>query len=320
MKNSPLLTVLQDGRFHSGEKLATHLGVTRAAIWKHIQQLQLAGLPIESQQGKGYCLRGGIEFLDEFLIRAELSLVSQAKLTQLKLLDSIGSTNDYLLEQIRQNPLLPIAALAEQQTQGRGRRGRSWVSPYGNNIYFSLAWHFDKDPAELLGLSLVCGVIILNTLKRYGLKDAFYLKWPNDVLWQGRKLAGILVEVIAQSNESCQVVLGMGINTQLASSAPIDQPWVSLQEIANTKIERNRLAGILLDETLSTLQDFEEKGLKPFVKAWQEHDYCKNRPVALKQPQQTIQGIGQGISDRGELLLLDEFGVVRKFLNGEVQP
>lgn len=319
MKNSPLLKALQDGAFHSGERLAEALGVTRAAVWKSIQQLQQAGLPIESQQGRGYCLQGGIELLDKDKIQAELSKTNQAFLAELILHDSIPSTNDFLLEYLRKKPILPVVSLAEQQMQGRGRRGRSWVSPYGNNIYFSLAWHFDKDPAELLGLSLVSGIIIINSLKRYGLNEYFYLKWPNDVLWQDRKLAGVLVEVMAQSNESCKIVLGIGINTQLPPTTQIDQAWVSLDEITGSKIERNRLAGILLDESISTFKDFEMKGLASYIKQWNEYDYCKDRSIKLQQNQENIQGIGQGISERGELLLLDEKGQLRKFLNGEIQ-
>ena len=318
MKDSPLLKILQDGQTHSGEKLAQSLGVTRSAVWKSIQQLQAAGIPINSQASKGYCLEGGIEPLEATHIYAELSQRNRTYLRELLLLDSVPSTNDFVLEAVRHSAGLPLACFAEQQTRGRGRGGRSWVSPYGNNIYFSLGWHFDKDPAELVGLSLMAGIIILNTLKRYGLKSEFWLKWPNDVLWQERKLAGILLEVIAQSNASCELVLGIGINTQLAANSAIDQGWVALNEITQTKIARNRLSGILLDESISALRDFEINGLAHTIQQWREFDYCKNQAITLQHAKQSIQGVAQGISDRGELLVLDEQGQLQKFMSGEV--
>ena len=318
MKNSPLLTILQDGEIHSGEKLAQALGVSRSAIWKHIQQLQAADIPIHSQTSKGYYLEGGIELLNEDQIYHEMSAATQSYLKELVLLDSIPSTNDYVLNAIRQQAQLPLACFCEQQTQGRGRGGRAWVSPYGNNIYFSLGWHFDKDPAELLGLSLVAGVLVLNALRRYGFDPDFSLKWPNDILWQGRKLGGILTEVIAQSHSSCEVVLGIGLNTQLPVTIEIDQPWVSLSEIAQNKIARNRLSGLLLDESISCFRNFEMNGLASYIEQWREFDYCKNKPITLQQAKQTIHGIAQGISDKGELLVLTEENQLKHFMSGEI--
>ncbi len=318
MKNFPLLQILQDGATHSGEKLAQQLGVTRSAIWKSIQQLQAAGIIIRSQARKGYCLESSIELLNEKEILAEVKAENRSTLKDLALLDTISSTNDYALTSAREECALPLACFAEQQTQGRGRGGRKWVSPYGNNVYFSLAWHFDKDPSELIGLSLVAGIIILNTLKRYGFNDEFWLKWPNDVLWRDRKLAGILVEVIAQSHQSCKLILGIGINTLLSANTEIDQPWASLAEIGQSKIRRNRLCGILLDESISCFKDIEINGLASYVKLWREFDYCKNQALIFKQAQQIIHGVAQGIGDQGELLLLNEQGQLRKLMSGEI--
>ncbi len=313
-----LLEALHDGKLHSGETLAQSLGITRSAVWKIIQQLQSLGLNIESQHSLGYSLPGGLELLDEKQIKAELSPKNAEHLKELILLDSVESTNDYLLERVRQAFPCPMACLAEQQTRGRGRRGRSWFSPYGNNLYFSLAWHFDKDPSELMGLSLVAGLVIINSLNRYGLDKEVQVKWPNDVLWQGRKLAGVLTEVIAQSNDRCEIVLGIGINTQVPSSSAIDQPWVDLQEIMGFKIQRNRLAGILVDELISTLNHFETMGLNPFINPWKEHDFYKDLPLSFQYGKELIHGLSQGITEKGELLMLDNTGQLRAFSSGEI--
>jgi BirA family transcriptional regulator, biotin operon repressor / biotin---[acetyl-CoA-carboxylase] ligase len=315
-----LLMLLQDGEFHSGETLANQLQITRAGVWKTIQQLDELNLSVQSITGKGYRLVGGIELLAKDKISHHLSYDNRAQLKQLTLVDSISSTNDYLLEQFKLKTAMPIACLAEHQIQGRGRRGRSWASPYGNNIYLSLGWHFDKDAAELMGLSLIAGLAIIRALKRYGLADTIHLKWPNDVIWQQRKLAGVLIEVMAQANTSCETIIGIGINTALSqdSSQLIDQPWVDLKTITNESVLRNDLAGILLDELITIIKEFENNGLQLLINEWVQYDYYYHQPVCIHTPQGSTTGIAQGIGEMGELLLLTENNELKRYFSGEI--
>ncbi len=315
-----ILQLLQDGKFHSGELLAQSLNITRSAVWKNIQLLETFNIDIESINGKGYQLKGGIELLDDSLIKKELNSKNLNHLSHLELLEQTASTNDHILECFRQHTKMPMVCLAEQQTQGRGRRGRQWISPFGNNIYCSLGWHFDKDPVELMGLSLVAGLAIIRTLKRYGFTQHFQLKWPNDLLWNNQKLGGVLTEIMGQSHASTEVIIGIGINTLLSKDAntlSIDQPYTDLQTIFQKKIHRNRLAGILIDELMTAISQFEINGLSYFINEWNEYDAYYKKPVKLITPSKTIEGIAEGVGAQGELLLSVKQQQLR-FYSGEI--
>jgi BirA family transcriptional regulator, biotin operon repressor / biotin---[acetyl-CoA-carboxylase] ligase len=315
-----IIRQLSDGRFHSGEDLAELCGITRAAIWKHIKKIQeLLDMEIFSVRGKGYRLTYPLELLDKEKILAAMSPEGIELLQQLEIHQSIESTNAHLLEQETGNRISGQACLAEQQTAGRGRRGRLWVSPFGSNIYLSLLWKFAMGPAQLSGLSLAVGLSLVHSLETIGVSEVG-LKWPNDVYWRERKLAGLLLEVTGESEGPSTVVVGVGINTGMSKTQgeSIDQPWVTLREITGgNNVSRNRLAGLVLGNLLQTMADFERYGLQPLLEEWKRYDLYYNRSVSVHLEGKNIDGIHRGIDNNGALILEHE-GKMQPFYGGEV--
>jgi BirA family transcriptional regulator, biotin operon repressor / biotin---[acetyl-CoA-carboxylase] ligase len=315
-----IIRQLADGRFHSGEELAESCGITRAAIWKHIKKIQeILDMEIFSVRGKGYRLVQPLELLDREKILVAMYPEGQELLQMLEVHQSIESTNARLLEQVGKGPATGYACLAEQQTAGRGRRGRQWVSPYGSNIYFSLLWRFAMGPARLSGLSLAAGLSVVRSLESVGVAE-IGLKWPNDVYWRDRKLAGLLLEVTGESDGPSNVVLGIGINTGMSATQgeAIDQPWVSLREITGgNNISRNRLTGLVLSNLLQTMADFELNGLQPLMQEWHRYDLHYNSPVTLHLGKKIINGIHRGIDTSGALLV-EQDGEIQPFHGGEI--
>ncbi len=313
-----VLQMLADGEFHSTEQLGEALSVTRSAILKSIQELSEGyQLRLDLVAGKGYRLANKIERLDKELISANLKKITLMQLDEIIILGQIDSTNDYLMKRVRlRGP--NIACFAEQQTQGKGRRGRQWISPFGHNIYHSLLWSFSKDASEIMGLSLAIAVAGLEALQEYGIKKNLALKWPNDIYYGNKKLSGILLEMSAQAHDTCQVVIGIGINTQLPpeEAKQIDQPFTSLEEILKTPVSRNKLAGILLNHLIRAIQLFDKEGLAPFLNRWESYDYLKNRKIHLENQGKKISGIMQGISNQGALLLETD-GKIHSYFSGD---
>jgi BirA family biotin operon repressor/biotin-[acetyl-CoA-carboxylase] ligase len=193
---SIVLAALSDQHAVSGSALAQSLGVTRAAVWKQIEALRALGAPIEADIGRGYRLAWPFEALDQTVIRAQLGATLRKRLGDFDVRWQIGSTNSELLQRAAQAAPDLSVCLAEMQTAGRGRRGRDWVSPLGGNVYFSLLKRFGTGMGTLAGLSLVAGVALVQAITDCAVAGVG-LKWPNDVLADGRKLAGILVELLS---------------------------------------------------------------------------------------------------------------------------
>ena len=221
---SKILQVLKDGEFHSGESLGERLGVSRTAVWKQLQKLEAIGLQLESVKGTGYKVPAGFELLDEKHIRDQLSVPPELELAQLEIFQSIDSTNKYLSERADRPEYVRSVVLAESQLSGRGRRGKTWVSPFAANIYLSTLWGFERGAEALGGLSLAVGVAVRRALLQVGLKDV-QLKWPNDIYVGQKKLGGILLEMLGDPAGHCSVVVGVGINVSMPVEAgeAIDQ-------------------------------------------------------------------------------------------------
>ncbi|WP_033793153.1 bifunctional biotin--[acetyl-CoA-carboxylase] ligase/biotin operon repressor BirA [Pantoea septica] len=305
-----LVDILSDGEFHSGEQLGESLGMSRAAINKHIQTLKSWGLDIYTVTGKGYSLPGPMQLLNEEAILAQLNQPNLA------IIPVIDSTNQYLLE--RMNELQSgDACIAEYQQAGRGRRGRQWFSPFGANLYMSMYWRLEQGPAAAMGLSLVIGIVIAETLQQLGAQDV-RVKWPNDLYLQDRKLAGILVELTGKTGDAAQIVMGAGINLAMrgAEAAQINQGWINLQE-AGIAIDRNDLAARLINSLREALPLFERDGLAPFTERWKALDNFFNRPVKLLIGEREIHGIARGIDKQGGLLL-EQDGEVKSWVGGEI--
>jgi BirA family transcriptional regulator, biotin operon repressor / biotin---[acetyl-CoA-carboxylase] ligase len=313
-----LLQLLSDGRFHSGQILGQTLNITRSAIWKAVKQLEQLGIEVHAVTGKGYRIPNGLELLDEAIILNQLD--KKNSVDQLTLLTTTTSTNEFLLKIANQQPQQTIVCLAEHQMAGRGRREKTWFSSFGSSIYLSLLYHFNKDPSEIASLSLVTAIAVLKALNEYGINDGLSLKWPNDILFKGRKLSGILIEMMAKPFDTCSVVIGIGLNVQIPYKygKTITQPWIDIAQITQKNPERNRLIGMIINQLLNQITLFEKNGFTPFIKEWVAHDRMIGKTVTVSAPQSTVSGVMQGISDKGELLLLTEDNQVRHFLSGEV--
>ncbi|MFK3882462.1 bifunctional biotin--[acetyl-CoA-carboxylase] ligase/biotin operon repressor BirA [Pantoea agglomerans] len=305
-----LVDILSDGEFHSGEQLGETLGMSRAAINKHIQTLKSWGLDVYTVTGKGYSLSAPIQLLDE---QAILSQVTQGNVSVIPVIDS---TNQYLLERMHEMES-GAACIAEYQQAGRGRRGRQWFSPFGANLYMSMYWRLEQGPAAAMGLSLVIGIIMAETLRSLGADDV-RVKWPNDIYLNDRKLAGILVELTGKTGDAAHIVIGAGINLAMrtADASQINQGWINLQE-AGVTVNRNELAARLINSLREALPLFEQEGLTPFVARWAALDNFINRPVKLLIGEREVHGIARGVDSQGGLLL-EQDGEIKAWVGGEI--
>ncbi len=315
-----LVRQLADGRYHSGEALASNLGLSRAAIWKAVHKAsERLGLEIESRQGKGYRLVAALELLDPERLLSGMSPEGRRRISRLDLFVDLDSTNAHLLTAGQAGAPSGTLCLAERQTAGRGRRGRAWVSPFGTNLYLSLLWRFPGGPGELGGLGLAAGAALAQVLEEAGVAG-IGLKWPNDLLWRRRKLGGLLVEVAAEAQGPSLVVVGLGLNTRLYGDQGqgIDQPWVDLNEILGPGgYSRNQLAAHLAEALTATLEVFGGEGLAPFLPLWNHYDLYRGEEVEIRLGDHLIQGIQAGITAQGTLRL-EVAGETRIFTSGEV--
>jgi BirA family biotin operon repressor/biotin-[acetyl-CoA-carboxylase] ligase len=294
-----LLQILSDGNFHSGEELGTQLGVTRAAVWKQLKKLESLNIPLSSVKGKGYRLSDAIQLLDEAIIKDNIS----GRLDCLDVLLNTESTNSYLLDKASDHMGKRYAVLAEKQESGRGRRGRTWVSPFGKNIYLSMLWSFSGGIGSLEGLSLVIAIAVEKALAELGVDDA-KLKWPNDVYLNNKKLAGILLEVSGEYSGYCQVVIGIGLNINLSEfdAKNIDQPWAQLSEHLKDT-DRNTVAAVMINHLIKAIEEFDKNGFSAFKDYWLERDAFINKEVDLILPNLVRSGVARGVNGKGELLL-----------------
>ena len=314
-----LMRLLADGKFHSGQKLGDVLGVSRSAVWKALNRCQQRlGLQIMAVSGRGYRLDNAIELLDVAQLMANCSAAVRDKITDITVLSSVDSTNNWLQARLKQGAPSGVACIAEHQTSGRGRLGRSWVSPFGANLYLSLLWRFQHAPSELMGLSLAAGVAAVRAIQSMGC-DKVQLKWPNDLVVNERKLGGILVEFSGESGGPCDAIIGVGINLQMPKSggASIDQAWIDLQEVCATEVSRNRLAGFVLDELIRTMVGFDRDGFAASRKEWCKWDIAVGKQVRLVSGQRSWFGTSIGVNEQGALLIATEDGV-ETFYSGEV--
>ncbi len=308
-----LIKILSDAEIHSGEQLGERMGMTRAGINKHIQTLRSWGLNIQTVTGKGYCLPKAINLLS-------IEAISTYTDNQRIILEPvIDSTNQYLLERISELASGDVC-IAEYQSAGRGRRGRQWVSPFGCNLYLSMYWKLDQGPAAAIGLSLVVGIILAETLNKLG-HVGVRVKWPNDLYLNDKKLAGILVELTGKTGDAAHIIIGVGLNigmdkANLADKENINQQWASLNE-TNISINRNELAAKIIKSLREALFQFEKEGMTPFIERWYKLDNYLNRPVKLLIGEKVITGISRGINDQGALLLQQGDELI-PYIGGEI--
>lgn len=308
-----LLKLLKDGRFHSGQDLGAALGVSRSAVWKQLQHLEAElNLPIHKVRGRGYQLATPLSLLEESAI-AEFS---QGEHWPALVFDSIDSTNAQALRAIAEGQAAPFLVLAERQTAGRGRRGRQWVSPFAENLYYSLVLRIDGGMRQLEGLSLVVGLAVMRTLQSFGVADVG-LKWPNDVLVSNQKIAGILLELVGDPADVCHVVLGIGINVNMQVSSEVDQQWTSMRREAGVAVDRNTLVARLNHSLQVDLERHRQNGFAGFQREWEQAHMWQGRAVSLIAGANKIDGVVVGIDGQGALRLLVD-GVEKSFSGGEL--
>lgn len=316
-----ILNILADEQFHSGTELAEKLGVSRSAVFKQLKSLTELGLEFFAIRGKGYRIQSPMQLLSETTIKNNLSATASELIEEFEIHDCLDSTNNYLLKKSQHNGHAGSVCFAEYQTAGKGRRGREWISPFGTNIYLSIAWQYQNGPATINGLSLAIGVAVIRALKECGI-DEVGLKWPNDIVWRGKKLAGILIEVSGEAGGPCDAVIGLGLNVYLAEEKAkvITQEWVDLNHIVSGHVVslRNKLASVLLNYLMPTIANFEEDTLGSYLSEWREYDCMLGREANIYMGKQIFSGIVKGIDDNGLLLLKHEQGETKAFASGEV--
>lgn len=313
-----LLTHLADGLCHSGHELGLILNVSRTAIWKQIKQLVAMGLPIQCFPQRGYQLQEPIIFLNETLLKNALHPNVLQASPRIHLFASIDSTNR-MLKELPYDPFHLDVCCAEMQTDGRGRFGRNWYSPFGENIYLSIRWHLDCDLSKLSGLSLVVSLAVIATLKHLGINEPIQVKWPNDILWHDKKLCGSLIEVIAESNSRLQVIIGIGlnVNSKTHQHPMIKQSWCSLCEISHQTYDRNVLIAQLITQLHAVLTPFLQHGFTAFMPQWQSVDYLQGRDITACQGVKTWHGKASGVNESGQLILVDSQGATHYLSSGD---
>lgn len=318
-----LLSLLADGAFHSGEHLAKRLRISRGGIWKLMGTLRASGIDIESLPRQGYRLPRSVDLLNKDELVASMTPATRALLAQVDVMLTVDSTNRYVYQSAAATNGCAQICIAELQNAGRGRRGRSWVAPFGTGICMSIGWQFQESPPTFSALSLAVGVAAVKALRRFGAADVG-LKWPNDLVWRNRKLGGILIEMRGESEGPAHVAIGIGLNMLMPSAVRLalaEQQAALIADVheilQDRTPQRNVLAGAIAEEIIVMLQAFAVVGFKPFIDEWRQLDTLAHAPVKIISGSETIAGMARGVEMDGALLV-DVDGQLRRFVSGEV--
>lgn len=322
-RREQLLKLMADGEFHSGELLAKRLNVTRAAVWKLMQSLRELEIDVESVARLGYRLKHAVELYEAKRIRSHLPTIDNEALQRFDVLLTVDSTNRYVTDNPATKNDQAVLCVAEIQQAGRGRRGRSWIAPFGSGICMSIGWLFDTVPPGFSALSLVVGVALARVLHRLGAHETG-LKWPNDVLWHGRKLAGVLIEMRGEPEGPAHVVIGIGFNLRVPAEVRLKlietqaALLADLHEVLGKNMpERNFLVAAFASELLNCLRTFSQQGFAPFMEEWLRFDALRGAEVRVLVADRTVLGVARGATVDGSLLIETPEGI-QSFVSGEV--
>jgi len=313
----PILRQMSDGRFHSGQNLADRYGLSRASVCNALAMAQEMGIRVHAVQGRGYRLADSVEWLDPDRVAGMLGALTHRY--HLQVVDVVDSTNVALMREAMAGAPSGSVICAEHQLQGKGRRGRAWRSVLGGSLTFSVLWRFERGIQEISGLSLAVGLAVARAVNRFSAHQVS-LKWPNDLLLDYRKLAGILVEVQGDLHGSSFAVVGIGLNVNLAPAYrdEIDQAVVDLAEMG-VKTGRNQLLAACLEELDQVVSVLREQGFAALREDWMRLDAYANRRVKLSMPDgQSLTGHAQGIDESGGFVLKDDHGNQRVYSGGEI--
>jgi len=282
-------------------------------VWKQLQLLEVElNLPIHKVRGKGYQLASPLVFLSA----QEIALSAPSLAWPIHIYDSIDSTNAEALRLVSTSHATPFLVLAEQQMAGRGRRGRKWISPFAQNIYYSLALRIEDGLRQLEGLSLVVGLAVIQALRESGVQGAV-LKWPNDVLVGQKKIAGILLELVGDPADICHVVLGIGINVNMQKADEVDQQWTSVRLETGSAANRNSLVGRVGLQLQSYLDRHKAAGFSALQEEWEQNHGWQGRSVSLIAGVNRVDGVVLGVDHQGALRLSVN-GVEKTYSGGEL--
>lgn len=313
----PILRLLADGQFHSGEAIARHFGVTRATVWNALQDAETLGVRLFSVRGRGYRLPEPVRFLDAASVSAQLG--GHRHKFALEIHDQLASTNSHLLQAASAGAPHGACVAAELQTAGRGRRGRAWQAGLGNSLTFSLLWRFQMGAGALSGLSLAVGVALLRALGELGVAGVA-LKWPNDILHAEKKLAGILIELQGDMEGPSAAVIGIGLNLRLPAALlkEIDQPAIDLEKVVRKAVTPDMVLAATLRHLAEVLGTFEQEGFAPLREEWMAAHAYHNRPVRMHMPDgAVVEGVASGVAEDGALLV-ETLSGMRRFASGEI--
>ena len=306
-----IVAQLNSDKFQHSATLSEKLNIPLAEISQAIKKLYDYGVVITSSNKQGYRLAEPLVLLNEERIK---KLVKNK--ISIKVLETISSTMDYFTTDIAEKQIQ--ACFAEVQTAGRGRFNRYWHALFGQNINLSLQYRFTQDASQLTGLSLVVGLSVCHTLKKYNLNKPLQIKWPNDLIYDNKKLGGILVESRAVNNRLCSVIIGIGINVNLLNDQQITQPWTSLRKVTGKIIDRNRLGAQLLDDLPKHINTFLDIGLDYFMQRWKSVDYLYGQYITISDSNNKISGVVQGIDQQGYLILKQKNGNIILCSSGDI--
>lgn len=306
-----VLAALADGQPHAGTSIAARLGISRAAVWKQVAALRAWGLPIVAERGSGYKLSWPIELLDADLIRDALPVAATRHMGALEVAFSVDSTSTALRNR-RQSVADASVLLAEYQTAGRGRRGRTWLGPPGMSLCLSMCKRFERGLAGLTGLPLAVGVMLVEALEQQGIFGVG-LKWPNDLWVGGAKLGGILLEVDGEAAGPCRAVVGIGINLRATDAMRVatDRPVADLSGLTEDKLpSRNRLAAAVIAHVLQGMHLFGQQGWDAFAKRYTARDVLLGKRVRIARGETGMLGEAVGIDSHGALRVRTDQRVV----------
>ena len=317
----PVLNILSDGKFHSGEAIAKHFKVSRVSIWQVITEAEKLGVEIFSVRGKGYSLSHPVQFIDE--VKVKKAIGEMASWFNIKVFDILDSTNNFLMQEAPKGYPHASCVVANIQTSGKGRRGRQWQSSLGENLTFSFLWRFTKGAAALSGLSLAVGTSLIRSLKKIDVNQAL-LKWPNDILVNDdegyKKLAGILIELQGDMDGQSTAIIGVGINLKLSKKqlAKIDQPAIGINQCIDNEVDTNEFLGIIIKDLTEVLAKFESNNFEYFKDEWQSYDAFQDQSISISLGDGgIISGKEHGVNNMGALEVITEGGI-KTFSSGEV--
>lgn len=304
----PVLKLLSPDEFRSGEEISQALGISRASVHNLVERARESGVEIHAVRGKGYRLAEHYSWLEHGRLGQGLEPVGYSLLLH----DQVDSTNSLLLNLAQQGQAHKSVVAAEWQTQGRGRRGRTWWAPLGSGLTFSLLWRFQRPLTALSGLSLAVGLALARGLRGLGIEGAS-VKWPNDILVDGRKLAGILIETHGDMLSAASAVIGIGLNIRSVENRPEVGGFtpVAMADVLGRQPDRNDVLIRLLHELDVVLKTFDAQGFAPFVAEWQQYHAWQGRPIRVLGAggQTMLEGVALGVDASGVLCVRTEDGV-----------